>query len=325
MRYLKYLYWSLFPLLAACGTSDDGPDEAAVVQELERPYQAQAFLLRQPHDYNPDSIKLLTGDYQPLTNYEVPANLKPHGFWLKFEGPTWESDRIGYRAYLDSRHRYDIFGKRTTGLVLDTVDLDYHKIHEWGSDILKVGSTLGMGSPAIYYQDSLYAWENYAAKRVEIVQSKGERAIFRYHIDGLRFADQEMDLMLQISIAAGEYQTRNRIEVRRSTLAEPVFAAGIVAHLPTRLDTMLLGQQIIANFGLQSYHDEKLGMAVWTSDKYALEVLQGTPLDSHVLTFRPSSGVAEYSFAAAWERGPDPVQTQAEFIKLLQAELTTPQ
>ncbi|RMF00890.1 MAG: DUF4861 domain-containing protein, partial [Bacteroidetes bacterium] len=251
--------------------------------------QAQAFLLRQPHDYDPDTDKLITGKYQPLTSYEVPANLKPHGFWLKFEGPTWESDRIGYRAYLDSRHRYDIFGKRTTALVLDTVDLDYHKINDWGADILKVGNTLGMGSPAIYYRDSLYTWENYTAKRLEMVETKGECAVFRYYIDGLRFTDQEMDVTLEMSIAAGESQTRNRIEVRRSTLDHPIFAAGIVAHLPTRLDTTFLGQKMVATFGAQSYHEERLGMAVWADTSQAGEVLTGTPQGSHVLTLRPQN------------------------------------
>lgn len=35
-----------------------------------------------------------------------------HSFDIRYEGPGWESNKVGYRLYLDWRNAIDIFGKR---------------------------------------------------------------------------------------------------------------------------------------------------------------------------------------------------------------------
>src|SRR5690606_16675865 len=64
-------------------------------------------------------------------------------------GPGIESDKVGYRVYLDWRNGFDIFGKKTSEMVLQNVGQagfeSYHHMADWGMDILKVGSALGVG------------------------------------------------------------------------------------------------------------------------------------------------------------------------------------
>ncbi|MEM1124496.1 MAG: DUF4861 family protein [Bacteroidota bacterium] len=313
----------LVGFIYSCGDQKkvEQPTADTTKKTTETTASTQAFLLRQPHPYDPDSIKKISGEYQQLTKYEVPKNLKPHGFWLKFEGPTWENDLIGYRFYLDTRNRYDIFGKQTTDLVLDTVNLDYHKIHPWGSDILKVGNTLGMGSPAILYNDSLYAFEQYDAKRTEIVQSGGETSTIRTYFDGLKIGEEVLDIMVELSIQAGFYQTNSTIKILKSTNPNLVFATGIVAHEPDHQTGALNGHRWLATFGNQSYHEEKLGMAVFAHDKYQPRVLPQPKMGSHVLTLQSVDGQVEYALLATWERSRDQPQSIADFEAIVAKEI----
>ena len=284
--------------------------------------KAQAFLLRQPHEYEPDSIKKLTGDYLPLEKYDVPENLNPHGFWLKFEGPTWENDLVGYRVYLDTRNRYDIYGKQTAELVLDTVGLDYHKIQPWGSDILKVGNSLGIGSPALLIGDSLMAFENYESKRFELVASGPLRNIFRIQFNGLTFRQDTLDLTVEHEMHAGHRWTELRIHVLRSTIKNPVFATGLAKH-PAAPDFKVekAGRQYIGyTYGAQSYHDEMLGMAILVPEHQTVKHVEGGMLDSHVFTFQAVDGVAKYRFFAAWEREPNALKSKAAFAEHLRNE-----
>jgi len=78
----------------------------------------------------------------------------------QMEGPAWENDLVGFRNYLDQRNGMDIFGKLTPEMVLDSVGIagrqSYHEPDWWGMDILKVNTSLGAGSIACMYKDSLY-------------------------------------------------------------------------------------------------------------------------------------------------------------------------
>ena len=47
-----------------------------------------------------------------------------HLFSVGIKGPGWESDKVGYRFYLDWRNAADIFGKKVDTLVLQDVGQD---------------------------------------------------------------------------------------------------------------------------------------------------------------------------------------------------------
>ncbi|NQU86615.1 MAG: DUF4861 family protein [Mariniphaga sp.] len=106
------------------------------------------------------------GTWKNVTEFEVPEQHTDHSFDIRYEGPGWESDKIGYRFYLDWRNAVDIFGKKVDTMVLQNVGLDgfdsYHEMSDWGVDVLKVGNSLGLGS--------IGHWENNKALRVETTE-----------------------------------------------------------------------------------------------------------------------------------------------------------
>src|SRR6218665_1759251 len=89
------------------------------------------------------------GTFKNVTSLKVPKSHWDHSFFIRYEGPGWESSKIGYRLYLDWRNCIDLFGKVTDTMVLSKVGLDgfesYHHPSDWGMDILKAGKALGVG------------------------------------------------------------------------------------------------------------------------------------------------------------------------------------
>ena len=89
----------------------------------------------------------MEGKFKNVADLKVPSEHTDHSWYIRYEGPGWESNKIAYRLYLDWRNAIDIFGKVTETMVLSQVGQDgfdsYHEPQPWGSDILKVGKAKG--------------------------------------------------------------------------------------------------------------------------------------------------------------------------------------
>ena len=90
--------------------------------------KTQALILTQPFDFDPSDKNKMTGKYIAQKKLTIPNNLATQSKWIMFEGPVLENDVIAYRYYADSRHRFDIYAKSVTDLVMDTVGWNYHII-----------------------------------------------------------------------------------------------------------------------------------------------------------------------------------------------------
>jgi len=53
------------------------------------------------------------GAFQNIQFLRVPPEHTDHSNFIRYEGPGWESDIVGYRFYLDWRNAIDIFGKKS--------------------------------------------------------------------------------------------------------------------------------------------------------------------------------------------------------------------
>ena len=300
-------------LLLSC-QNNTKKEQAATTETTKK---VQALLLTQPFDYDNTDKNKITGDYVVKERLVVPQNLEPQNKWVMFEGPVLENDLIAYRFYMDSRHRNDIYGKRVKNLVMDTVSWQYHDIMDWGSDILKVGESLGIGSPAIWYQDSLYALTDCAEKVVEITANEDERASIRTTFKGLKIGDQTLDLVQNWSIEAGQPWCEIQLEVVNGDLPQGMsFATGIVKHLEDYTEQSSNSFRYAFTWGKQSFHEENLGMGVIVPEAFEPEKL---PDDlSHVYVFKNSNNKVNYYFLAAWQRDVIGVTDAAGFQALIE-------
>ena len=54
--------------------------------------------------------KYVGGVFKNVQKLKLAKEHTDHSFDIRYEGPGWESNKIGYRLYLDWRNAIDIFG-----------------------------------------------------------------------------------------------------------------------------------------------------------------------------------------------------------------------
>jgi hypothetical protein len=269
------------------------------------------------------------GKFQPVTSLRVPPEHKDHSWFIRYEGPGWESDKVGYRFYLDQRNATDVFGKKTTDMVLQQVGQDgfesYHHMQPWGMDVMKVGKALGLGSPAILSNGQAVRIEKTDSVRCRIAENGVVYSAIETHYAGWQVEGRKYDVQSDLSIHAG-----TRLSHLRLTFSQkPVqFCTGIVKDKAAPLITKNGDDKhwgYMATFGKQSLNDDNLGLAVFFKPKDGA----GFTADaySHLVQLIAENALVEYYFLAAWVGEPDGIQTEQQFYAYLDhvaAQLAVP-
>jgi len=284
------------------------------------PSRTQAELSHKVDGYWEDR-EYMGGTFQNVQELQVPEEHTDHSYFIRYEGPGWESDRVGYRFYLDWRNATDIFGKRTNELVLQDVGQDgfdsYHELADWGMDVLKVGESLGLGS--------LAKWHNNRAERVamtdslysSVAYSGPVESMIRTKYYGWQTGEEKTDVTSSLSIQAGSRLTKHHVQL---SAAVDSLCTGIVQLENTEV---LRGSgekwNYLATWGTQSLNEDNLGMAVIYRQADELAVTQDSM--SHVVVLNPADQELTYYFLAAWELEPDGITNRAAFETYLEETL----
>jgi hypothetical protein len=272
------------------------------------------------------SGKKYTGNYSWVkTNIlTIPGSFQDHSYYIKYEGPGWESDKVAFRYYLDNRNAIDVFAKTTAQLVLPAVGVDgfdsYHRQAPWGMDNLSVGKSLGLGSIAI--------WNGTSAVRVEkkdsttcIIAADGKlRSQVKTIYHAWQANNTTCNLTSLISIDAGNYLSHVELITDK-----PVdnFATGIIKQNTAKLivnHDKSNEWSYVATFGKQSLNNDMQGLVVFVRTKQIKEITTD-PLN-HVVVLQPdANGYADYYIMPAWELDQEPVKTEADFLERIRQAL----
>lgn len=259
------------------------------------------------------------GEFKNVEYLRVPPEHTDHSLYIRYEGPGWESDKIGYRFYLDWRNAIDIYGKKIPDMVLQDVGQDgfesYHSLSSWGMDILKVGESLGIGS--------LGMWLENRAERVaitdsvicEIVRNGAIESQIRTRYYGWKIAGKKYDLVSGLSIAAGSRLTRHDI---RMTGKPPNLCTGIVKMENVSLlssTNQNCEWMYFATYGKQSLNNDKLGLAVLFRRSDLIQITDDK--HSYVVVLKPTGGELTYYFLGAWELEQDGIKSESQFSDYL--------
>jgi hypothetical protein len=259
----------------------------------------------------------------------VPPEHTDHSFYIRYEGPGWESDKVGYRFYLDWRNASDIFGKKTPDMVLQNVGQDgfdsYHEISDWGMDILKVGESLGIGSLAMWHEGKAQRVAQTDSITCAIIANGAVQSQIQTKYFGWKVGASVYNVISNLSITAGSRLTKHAVEISG---APENLCTGIV-----KLDSAVslaapesnAGWAYLATYGKQSLVPDKLGMAVLFRKADFIETNEDK--HSHVVALKPASGRLTYYFLGAWEQEPNGIKTVEEFEAYLNqtiAELNAP-
>lgn len=276
-----------------------------------------------------ENKKYIGGEFENITNLRVPDEHTDHSFYIRYEGPGWESDLVGYRFYLDWRNAMDVFGKKTEEMIMQNVGLDgfdsYHEMQPWGMDVLKVGSSLGLGTLGTFFDGKAIRVDKTDSVTCKILENGMIYSSIKTNYFGWNVANQSVDIETVLSIHAGTRLTHNEITV--SGQLENI-CTGLGKDKNAQLYTDqgdLTKWGYIASYGVQSLNNDKLGLAVFFSN----DNFKGFTEDeySHVVKLNPESGHLDYYLVAAWEGEKNGIQNETEFmdyIKQTAEELANP-
>jgi hypothetical protein len=259
------------------------------------------------------------GTFKNVEHLRVPPQHTDHSLYIRYEGPGWESDKIGYRFYLDWRNAVDIFGKIIPGMVLQDVGQDgfdsYHEMSSWGMDILKVGESLGIGSIGMWIQGRAERVSKTDSIFCTIVANGVVQSKIRTDYSGWKAGDRKYDLSSELTINAGSRLTRNDLSITGNPFN---LCTGIVKHDSAHIiqSTDLPGEwQYLATYGRQSLANDMLGMVIFYRKQDIVEKTDDE--QSWVVVLKPENDRLQYYFAAAWEKEPNGITSEADFVSYL--------
>lgn len=269
------------------------------------------------------------GEFVNVNYLRVPPEHKDHSWFIRYEGPGWESDKVGYRFYLDQRNAVDVFGKTITEPVLHKVGLDgfdsYHEMQDWGMDVMKVGKTLGLGSIGMLVDGAAVRVETTDSLIAQILENGVVYSSILTNYYGWKTRVDTLTLTSKLTIHAGTRLTHQWLTLSGDN---DQLCTGIVKDEKAKLqtaDATPTSFAYAATFGPQSLHNDNLGLAVLCAPVY----FSGFAEDelSHILKLKSAGGKLDYYLLAAWEKEPGGIKTEEAFfayVKKVARELAQP-
>lgn len=267
------------------------------------------------------------GKFVDVDSSTVPADHFAHDALYRIEGPGWESDKIVYRYYLDSRNRNDIFGKKIDGLVLQKLGVNdlvsdskesYTKMLDWGMDIFKVGESLGIGSIAMWHDSRAVTVSDVGRVKCYVAENGPVLSGIYTKYTGWKVGDRKYDLYSHLTICGGSRLTR--VDLRLDG-PEAELCTGLADHPDCDFirSSNEEGWNYIALYGKQSLSGDDLGIAVFYKSEDAVEVTRDSL--SRIVVLRPEGGRVTYYFAAAWQEEPGGIKNEKEFRAYLKRKV----
>jgi unsaturated rhamnogalacturonyl hydrolase len=277
-----------------------------------------------PREKNPKLKEYVGGEFVNVRAFTPPPEHTDHSNLIRYEGPGIESDKVGYRIYLDERNGFDVFGKKTRDPALHAVGLDgyesYHHPAPWGMDILKVGASLGTGGFGFWNGKGVERVSHVAGWDATITEAGGMYASFRIAYKGWQVGGLTTNVNADFSMHGGSRLVHTLLHFDQ---ALPKLAIGVVKHPDTELivssmDVTDMAYGYVASWGKQSLDGDSLGMAVLFR-RGTLDHPETTSTD-YVAVVEPEGRDYDYAFLAAWGGEPGGITSKEAFVAYLEQE-----
>lgn len=265
------------------------------------------------------------GKFKNVQQLSLDPNHTDHSFDIRYEGPGWENQNVGFRLYLDWRNAIDIFGKTVKSQILQEVGQDgfdsYHNMQPWGQDILKAGKSIGVGGFGRLINDTVSHFHKVADTSVKVKNEKNESNVL-IHYKKWETLNHTTDLNAKISIYP--YDRFSKFELKTSHPTQGL-TTGIVKfdHIPLKQNKSNDGKWgYIATYGNQTLVNDSdlLGMAIFYKTDEVEKVT--TAKHDHLIVFKPTTTPVTYYMLSAWGQEPNGITNESDFYKDLNNKLT---
>ncbi len=275
---------------------------------------------------NMDSVHTELSHANRLKTSDSPTTQK----YFQMEGPAWENDKVAFRNYYDARNGFDIFGKRTSSMVLDSVGIiahSYHVLADWGMDILKVGNSLGAGAIAIKNDNKIYRFDSLESGTIEILADGPLRSVFRLGFKGWHAGDGVYKMVHEISIWGGAQYYKSKVTISGLKGNESLIT-GIVNIDSDSLIIIHPNEKyvVLATYDNQAYDGEKLGMALLIQNSSLIETIEAPETGEGVVqTYMANLKIAEgepveFYYYCGWELQDERFKNEQFFLDLIKKD-----
>lgn len=321
MKTLKITAVILFISLMACKNQDKKVEvvEPETTYKIETAKTYAELSIKEGGHW--EGREYMEGTFKNVNELKVPAEHTDHSWFIRYEGPGWESNKVGYRLYLDWRNCIDIFGKVTDSIILPKVGLDgfdsYHEKSDWGMDILKAGKGLGIGAIGRFSNKEVLHF-NHVDSTFAKVENDLNKSTVTVNYNGWKTADDKIDFKSVLAITPNQRYTKHTIQASKEIEG---ICTGIVKHGVNYFSKESTNKKwgYIATYGEQTLVPDKLGMAIF----YELETVSEVTEWEHdyLLIFKPATKAISFYFLGAWEQEKDGIKTEADFLNYLDEKL----
>jgi hypothetical protein len=262
------------------------------------------------------------------------------------ESVNWENDKIGFRNYFDCRNVKDLFGKRLPEMIIDKIHTpelgDYHKLADWGMDVLHCGSSLGSGGIALLKNDSLFRLGSTEVYEYQKLTEGPVRSVFELRYEGWDVDGEMLEAVEKITIYPGKYWFESDITVTGCPAGSQIVTGIVTSHLKREPFAFQAGDfQAIGTHDVQSLNDDELGMAAIVPLAEAGKIGRTTDINffrlgyetvpeksfSHIISETYYIGQkcisgqpAKHYFFSVWGLDKDQWKTEEGFLKYLTEE-----
>lgn len=265
------------------------------------------------------------------------------GYPYQMDGPAWENDKMGFRHYYDGRNCRDVFGKRMTEMVLDSIGIrpdgtpgdTYHVLSNWGRDIMSAANSFGLGGLALRTADTLLRMGVLVTDTIDIIDStrfailtEGPvRSVMQFDFYGWEVpGDTKVDVHNKVTIWAGQYGYEN--EVTTSPLpAGSQLVTGIVTNNNDKEQTSVAFNNL---YTAMFTHDKQtynkvwfMGMGLILPNQNLVELYDAPKegpgiIDTWCVAMKPDAeGKYRYTVYAVWELQDERFRERAPFENLI--------
>lgn len=161
---------------------------------------------------------------------------------LHHHGVAFESALIGYRIYFDNKSTIDVYGKKKQQLELATTGwypTDEHAAADYGDDILRVFSTVGVGTVKGWDGEKATHIEKFDKRTQRIVAAGKLRTVVESEVEGWQYEGKKINMTVRYILYARH----------RDAIAE-VRASEDIQNLATGVQTISGGPTMTDQKGL---------------------------------------------------------------------------
>ncbi len=314
-------------------------DEAALLVSVEANAVATIEVVQgaEPASSTANKTNIHIGQFKSATEKGIPKSLTslkrksaalPDNYSRQYqmEGPAWENENIGFRMYFDERNGFDIFGKTTTDMVLDTVGIseNYHERQSWGMDVLKVGRSLGAGALGFTTQGedpTIQRLTNAEQTTARIVLEGPVRSILEVNYVNVPIAASQVNITQHISIWAGQHSYTATVVAEGLPQDHKPVVGFVNFFAMTAQHDKTDSYALLATYGEQAEEKTRLGMGILTSATAFAntgrvgKTESGIEHSEYIVLNLDTENSVSYEFFAVWEPGNGQFSSSQDLLK----------